>query len=420
MSLAQAVAPFLPKDVTFRVLHLCSATYKTKNLCCVKKKQTDRPQTYKNKQFMALIDADLQIIIGLEIYVYIICTGDATTHHMFISKADTTGLSLYKVKIADVVRAMVAYVDSTDIQKYAVEVETTQNGIDIPRDIESPAVAVLNAMAKQLRTDPSYYHSIVRNKITATSPIAVNGNVIHRISLFTRASAEYLFPESADNKNKHVINGSQLLKWWITILDKVTSQSPQKWLNYLQIPGSDREAIRKYISSARTLWNIGSLFDENTTLPAIYTIPLLPDDPKGRFLEHLVVEGRWKHVHTKAFWQELGFRQEFRIGNVVGIIGSESTEEEKTSYNEPPVPIQRRKYRQLIKEIKRTDFSEREDVQRLVDTEIPNLVGDVYEVVVGTQSAVSTPQKRAGPAATNITGLVKRKKPRLEQETQKA
>jgi hypothetical protein len=73
--------------------------------------------------------------------------------------------------------------------------------------------------------------------------------------------------------------------------------------------------------------------------------------------------------------------------------------------------VKRLQYRQVIKAIKRTDFSDNEDVSLLVEKEIPNLIGDVYEDAIGTQDTKhSKVQKRLAPVVNNITGLVKRKK----------
>ena len=65
----------------------------------------------------------------------------------------------------------------------------------------------------------------------------------------------------------------------------------------------------------------------------------------------------------------------------------------------------------MIKAIKRADFSDSEDVRSLVEREIPNLIGDVYEDVIGTQDTKHPKiEKRLAPVVNNITGLVKRKK----------
>lgn len=410
MTLGEALAPYLPNDTHFKALHVYTATYETKSFTCVRKRDKVKPQTFKIKHFLALIDSDQQIILGLELYVYLICTNDSTISHIFVSKADTTGLSKYKVKVAAIVRAMISYVDNIDIKEYTKHVERKKTAVESARNTEeSPVVEAVRSIVDKLRSEPSFYRRLVHDQTNEQTPVFVSSNVIHRISLFTRSSEQYLFPESSENKNKHIINGNQLLKWWIGILDGLAA--PRKWQCYVTIPGSDSESIKKYISDVNGSWNLGSIFDKNEDSPAIYTIPLLPDDPKGRFLEHLVVEGRHKTVTTKAFWEELGFRQEFRLGNVVGILGCELSLDTKHGSNKLPRPVKRLQYRQVIKAIKRTDFSDNEDVSLLVEKEIPNLIGDVYEDAIGTQDTKhSKVQKRLAPVVNNITGLVKRKK----------
>ncbi|EDK37042.2 hypothetical protein PGUG_01140 [Meyerozyma guilliermondii ATCC 6260] len=410
MTLGEALAPYLPKDTKFKALHVYTVTYETKDFICVRTKNPEKPQTFKNKHFLALVDSDQQIILGLELYVYLICTNDSTINHIFVSKADTTGLSKHKVKVADIVRTMISYVDNIDIKEHTKHVERKRKAIETHSSAEgSPVVAAVRSLVDKLRSEPSFYRTLVHDQSSEKTPICVSNNVIHRISLFTRSSEQYLFPESSENKNKHIINGNQLLEWWIGILDGIAVQ--RKWQCYVTIPGSDSESMKKYISKVNGSWTLGSIFDENENSPAIYTIPLLPDDPKGRFLEHLVVEGRHKTVSTKDFWEELGFRQEFRIGNVVGILGCESSLDTKQGSNMLPKPVKRAQYRQVIKAIKRADFSDSEDVRSLVEREIPNLIGDVYEDVIGTQDTKHPKiEKRSAPVVNNITGLVKRKK----------
>lgn len=403
------MAPYLTHGEAFRALHISTVTYESKDFICIRKSLKSSSKTYKNKHFLALIDADHQIILGLELYVYLICSEEKTIHQIFVSKADTTGLSKYKVKVADIVQTMIRHVDNIQIEEYTKDVESKKSATDINQSEDTlPVVSAIKDLAKQLQSNPSFYRDMALKKVHESKPLEVSDNIIHRISLFTRSSDQYLFPDSSENKNKHIINGNQLLRWWISILDSV-AHSLQEWQCCITIPGSDDESIRKFTSNTKNSWKVGSIFEADSTTSAIYAIPLLPDDPKGRFLEHLVVEGRHKTVSAKAFWDELGYRQEFRIGNVVGIIGCELSEIH--GKNRLANCIKRSRYRQVIRAIKRTDFSDSGDVRQLVSTEIPDLVGDVYEEITGTKAVEKKEtSKRTSPVVNNISGLVKRKK----------
>ena len=70
-----------------------------------------------------------------------------------------------------------------------------------------------------------------------------------------------------------------------------------------------------------TDWKEGDIFMGSPQDIAVYKIPVFPDDPKSRFLEHLVEESRAKTTRLSAFWTELQARQEFRLGVTVSVIG---------------------------------------------------------------------------------------------------
>ena len=142
-----------------------------------------------------------------------------------------------------------------------------------------------------------------------------------KLCLFTKTSKQYIFPKSYKNAHKHMINGQQLLRWWIDVIGLSISNDNDAWKCKLLIPGSDRVSTQKFIEQ-KANWSIGHIFEDGK---AVYRIPLFPDDPKGRFLEHLIVENRYRVVDVNGFYEELGFRQEFRLSDLVGLIGCETT-----------------------------------------------------------------------------------------------
>ncbi|KAF6005878.1 hypothetical protein HII12_005454 [Brettanomyces bruxellensis] len=103
----------------------------------------------------------------------------------------------------------------------------------------------------------------------------------------------------------------------------------------INVLNADKFEVSRYIPSGSKEWKIGDIYTDKSNLhdAAVYHIPLLPDDPKGRFLEHLVVENRIKKVRMKQFWTELSVRQEFRLGITVGLIGIEGESREYSMDN---------------------------------------------------------------------------------------
>ncbi|KAF8472098.1 histone acetylation protein-domain-containing protein [Kalaharituber pfeilii] len=174
------------------------------------------------------------------------------------------------------------------------------------------------------------------------------------ISLFARSQAQYLFPDSASNKKKHVLDDRGLIRWWCRVLDPILQHfSDQDCAEnasaYLLVPGLD-----KYETSA--------LFPPKTRQAAIYpnakrwvhghplkvdpvrhltvreVIPHFPDDPKSRFLDELDAEyigggsrdskkgktlrgNAWANIKTlEQFWELMSFRQECSAGQSTGFI----------------------------------------------------------------------------------------------------
>lgn len=150
-----------------------------------------------------------------------------------------------------------------------------------------------------------------------------------RISLFAKAHPHYLFNGSTQNPNKHVLSDAQLVRWWISALDKVAPESfdPSTLRAKIQIPGADRFQLNKLTQNMGLTWTHGNVFspESNSKPKAVYTIPRFPDDPKTRFLDDLVLRRRTKKTPTDQFWIEMESRQEFRLGSVVAILGLEGT-----------------------------------------------------------------------------------------------
>ncbi|KAL2315604.1 Histone acetyltransferase [Schizosaccharomyces pombe] len=144
------------------------------------------------------------------------------------------------------------------------------------------------------------------------------------LTLFAIAQGQYLFPESVDNGQKHVLNDSGLLRWWVNCLEKLRkyytdSEAPndsEKQKNstllpkaYLFVPGL--ENIRSYLPNRH--WIEGNAI---TTGKAVEELPRFPDDPKCRYLCELQDEK--SDMSVEEFWDTLTYRQECSSGKLVG------------------------------------------------------------------------------------------------------
>lgn len=462
MSLNTILQSCLPLDSTFKVLHIQSKAKQCKNLFLYNAQSQEKPTcTLKIKHFFSLIDSSNYVLLGIEINIYLTLFESHTDQHIFVAKADTTGFKLLKtlgVKAGEIISCFLCFLLSIDInESYGKEVifnrkSKSGEGQKLSRDEsiesgDSHTVKTLFKAANRISKDSLYYKRVksyklrkeysqeqkeIRNRAKKTG-IKFVEPIYNHISLFTRAEKQYLFPESFRNPFKHIVDGKQLLSWWLKIINQVlhdfNCKTNQKlmWNCRLSIPGSDEDATKKFHTNLQEFdgitWSNGSIYNkQNPAGIAIFEIPLFPDDPKGRFLEHLVVEGRHRVTNLKQFWEELGIRQEFRLGNLVGIIGC--TTEDQLSKDQRIVSshISFANYKRLMNLVKGEDYS-KDDSKLLVKNQIPEVLKEIGAnclfTVKGTKKhseaiAVTAKPAAVAPLVNNLTGLIKRKKKKVD------
>ncbi|KAJ8146647.1 hypothetical protein OY671_000314 [Metschnikowia pulcherrima] len=449
------ISPVLPLDREYSVLHMRTNAYQCKSLKITRKK----PLTLKVKHLLLLSENDTnRIILGIEVYVYLTFTDSILERHIFISKADSTGLGTRMFSAAGVVRCFLEYLINIDPKAYlagatyrkaAKELETGNhdNGAGsnvIPlQDAKNEnthdlqIVNDLRVLSEELKRDPStlrrYTKNATETKTTLESklPVRMPDKLTTNISLFTRAADSYLFPKSEKNSAKRVVNGKTLFKWWISILDRTLDES---WVCKADIPGSDRVEINRFIPQGQN-WQIGNIYvTSGRKGRAVHTIPLFPDDPKGRFLEHLIVENRYRAVNASSFWEELGFRQEFRLGSVVGIIGcSKKTSSIDGTQEDPNTTIMNlSQYKKIRELVKGEDYGNPNDIVEVWSSGLretasisgvslkfmsikgsatPKFVPSDKDSQASRSPAINTlTGKRKTPTVNNLSSLVKRKK----------
>ncbi|KAK9478102.1 histone H3-K56 acetyltransferase [Lipomyces japonicus] len=145
-----------------------------------------------------------------------------------------------------------------------------------------------------------------------------------RICLFAKSQPQYIFPESFKNSGKHVLTDRQLIKWWVKVTNPLLSEFERLDRATLDIPGADAKEVDFFLQNT-TKWKRGYIFltqdKHSAKSPAVKMVPNFPDDPKSRFLDVIVSEGRAGTTTVAQFFTELQYRQEFLLGNVVGIVG---------------------------------------------------------------------------------------------------
>ena len=137
------------------------------------------------------------------------------------------------------------------------------------------------------------------------------------IQLFARSQPQYIFPASATNGKKRILDDTQLIKWWLRVL------SPLNGLGRVYIPGVDKYKIRSYYPESGQWENAAPGVSGDGKVEGVLArdvIPVFPDDPKARFLDDLKTDGQLATTTLSQFWELMEHRQECSSGRLVGFI----------------------------------------------------------------------------------------------------
>lgn len=413
MYLIEQLKEALPKGREFNVLYVRSEPKECHDIVKHNRRYSrfSKPQlTVKIKHFLLIFDKPNDVMLfGIEVYNYLSIgnkpdfasgVSDENVQHLFVSKIDTTGLIDIKININRIISIFLSHLIT------CINVNSMfQLTYRVKKSDDLSTGSTLKRINKLLNP----------NTTSIYKTVPLTNKFRTKISLFTKSSNQYFFPNSDKNEFKHLINGDQLLNWWLKLLNNMIQDllKDRKVLfqQKLLIPGS-MNYNKKYLFGN---WEVGSIFQSNDDDMAIYNIPNFPDDPKTRFLEFLVIENRYR-VNLLQFYEELGFRQEFRLGNVVGIIGCELEVYEMGASNDNStvVELTNRKYKKLMNLIKSEDFHVLDDIKSLLTLKLPfflKLCNQSSRFHTVTGNFVHEGSKTSNNVqVNNLTGLVKRKK----------
>lgn len=373
----------------------------------IHKQKHEKPLlTTKTTHICLLFSPQKVPILALEVFTYLNFYSDNIEKLIYVSKADTTGLDTHKCAligpfISEYLMSICELPFETLLKdmniKSKIKMEEDNEKVDTKSTFISRTHFLLNVLERRASGDTEYLlnHNDKLTVIEYLHNIGVKVNLIEsgdmtvKLVLFTRSEGQYLFPESMKNSGKHILDGNQLLKWWLKNVDYITSY----WNcceRYLDILNCEEREVFRYFPGLSNSWKHGNVYHTNdkTRDIAIYNIPLLPDDPKGRFLEHLIVEGRAKKVDLKRYWQELAVRQEFSFGAVVGIIGIKGSVKPKNDVLFQHLSPTESK--ELVELITTKDYSDQSDWGQLFD-EVQSLD---FLHIFKTQGKLSNYQKR--------------------------
>jgi len=296
-AIATALTSLLPSDLTISLYHIATSPYKTTPLFTPAPNKKPSPTTLES-HFIAISHENV-LAFAVELLVYtLVQTGERI---IFVSKADSSGYLL---------PAAASYTTSTSDAR-----------ISLVRSVAETAVRIVLDGAK-----------------------AANPEAKVTVSLFARSQSAYLFPNSFDNKNKHILEDRGLIAWWCRVLDPVFQQHSAATTGgakaYLLVPGFDRLQTKKLFPSHtggdKAEWIVGHPLkvDPEHDLLVREIIPHFPDDPKARFLDELSGDGtgmkngkstqrakEWAGITTvEHFWDLMSMRSECAGGRCVGFM----------------------------------------------------------------------------------------------------
>ncbi|SJM81996.1 related to Histone acetyltransferase RTT109 [Zygosaccharomyces bailii] len=423
--LPKLLASCLPQDERFFVLQLQSVPTETHPIVTPKAK-CESPLTVKVQHFFALFHHE-KIVYALEVYVYLTLWFDSdcsAERLIFISKADTTGYCDVKLSFKELTKTLIEYLTSIDPDYYLHRIKPrVRNYVQQPELLthRTNPIHALRILSKR-HGALSYSKPEVPSDFYLSLQFPVKFETA--ICLFTRPAPQYLFAESSKNPNKHCLNGVQLLNWWLSILDDIlchvfesTSQAK------LQIPGESTAQVRRHLDSVQFgNWQVGYVFGKNSSDLAAYTIPLLPDDPKTRFLRQLAEEGRINIVDLETFWIELAERQEFRLSETVSVMGVRGIPSKLSTHVPSSDDVFTAPSKKRFDYIKSYITGEEYDTEEGAFEAFANIrdffslrLNRSLQMVVGTMSSIDK-EKFKRPVnpeeAHSVTTLVTRKKPK--------
>ncbi|KAK9472116.1 histone acetylation protein-domain-containing protein [Dipodascopsis tothii] len=234
-----------------------------------------------------------------------------------------------------------------------------------------------------------------------------------RVCLFARAQAQYLFPNSAKNKAKHVLGDRQLIRWWARALTPVLAAFEPPAAARLMIPGESGPEVRAFFpprpADARTWWDEGEIFGgQAAAAPALQCVPFFPDDPKSRFLESLIAEHR-AQTSARQFFLELETRQEFRLGFVVGLFGVAGRV--VRTRPAPAAPLDERAFARLHECMTTSDYATRAGAANATAEFAAAVPAAAVAEVRGRRPATQAAATAPAPAEPTVlgAGLVRRK-----------
>ncbi|KAJ8103967.1 histone acetylation protein-domain-containing protein [Lipomyces tetrasporus] len=238
--------------------------------------------------------------------------------------------------------------------------------------------------------------AIVTQILTIFIQTLARPNIPIRLCLFARAQPQYIFPESGRNKQKHVLSDRGLVKWWIRVTSPLLSVFSELKSARLCVPGAEPGEIKSFLlpdpETKKLLWKEGHIFcadGDRDNQPAVRHIPSFPDDPKSRFLDFLVAEGRDGITTVNQFFAELQVRQEFLLGFVAAIIGIEGLVDKNandTSTFACPV-VENKVYSKIHDAIVTSDYSTETLARNATAKFIEALPKSSEYVIQGTQKS---------------------------------
>jgi len=384
---ASALSSLLPSDLSISLYHIATSPAKTTPLFTPA--PSKRPAATTLESHFIAISHENVLAFAIELLIYtLVASGERI---IFVSKADSSGY------------------------------------------LPSSAVSYTPANAPELRVSLLRNVAMTAVRVILDGARAVNPTSKITVSLFARSQTQYLFPNSASNVTKHILEDRGLIAWWCRVLDPIFQQyTDQGAKAYLLVPGFDRLQTRKLFPARKDTnevqWVCGHplVTDPDRDLTVREIIPHFPDDPKARFLDELNGDESGKKVTQRGkqwnsirsvedFWEMMSMRQECSLGRCVGFIWvvidgepkPESTQTPSSQHmTEPKSPSSPRPESQESAQVstqKSMQQFRKHDIQLSIDTQLSSVSSKADPIS-------ESPKKRSRPEPASIIMSPRKKK----------
>lgn len=303
---------------------------------------------------------------------------------------------------------------STEKEGFLCGLESYEYILTVEKEEEKQHIVYISKIDTTTTKVKGLTGRLVQGYITSLPPSTA-------VFVFARAQPQYLFANSAENKDKAVLDDRSLVSWWLFALNKIpmTTSSGSGWWSVPGIEDAPSALIeigarkRGWQNADKITWKYGHSFPPEAE--ARLVIPQFEDDAKSRLLKNMAEES----TKVAEFWELLAFGEECGSGKVTGFFEFRLPNSADQVKIETSHHVKNSDFTLFWNKLMALDFSSQEKTVQSTATakkDIKDLFPDLKSIELTTHAAVETTNKENSnadkrPAIHMLSsGFIKRKK----------